>query len=146
MGVGVYQQVIDVDDHVLEVPEYALHESLKGSWAAQQSHWRGDPVELSFPGYSEGWDFSSNFICQNPEVRSSVEKMLEFALPMSLMHSVSPSSSTCQCGNSGSALGSLARSGVLILVSWARRKSVSCRASPISGLLLILAILLGFVL
>jgi len=31
-----------------------------------------------------GWDFSSIFICQNPEV----QKMLELALPMSLMHSV----------------------------------------------------------
>jgi hypothetical protein len=31
-----------------------------------------------------GWDFSSSFICQNPEV----EKMPELALPMSLMHSV----------------------------------------------------------
>jgi hypothetical protein len=35
-----------------------------------------------------GWDFSSNLICQNPDVRSKVEKMLELALPMSLMHSV----------------------------------------------------------
>ncbi len=44
-----------------------------------------------FPGIVKavsGWDFSSSFICQNPEVRSRVEKMREFARPMSLMHSV----------------------------------------------------------
>ena len=44
-----------------------------------------------FPGIVKavsGWDFSSSFICQNPEVRSRVEKMVELALPMSLMHSV----------------------------------------------------------
>jgi hypothetical protein len=35
-----------------------------------------------------GWDLSSSFICQNTEVRSRFEKMLEFALPMSLIHSV----------------------------------------------------------
>ncbi len=54
MGVGVDQQVLDVDNHILEVLKYTLHESLKRSWATQQSHWRGDLVELSFP-----WDGKS---------------------------------------------------------------------------------------
>jgi hypothetical protein len=35
-----------------------------------------------------GCESSSNFICQNPEVRSRVEKMVEFARPMSPRHSV----------------------------------------------------------
>jgi len=35
-----------------------------------------------------GCDCSFNFICQNPEVRSSVKKILELALLMSLMHLV----------------------------------------------------------
>jgi len=35
-----------------------------------------------------GWESSSNCICQKPEVRSRVEKMVEFARPMSPMHSV----------------------------------------------------------
>jgi hypothetical protein len=34
------------------------------------------------------WVSSASFIWQKPEVRSSVEKMLEFAQPMSLMHLV----------------------------------------------------------
>jgi hypothetical protein len=34
-----------------------------------------------------GYDSSSSFICQNPKVRSSVEKMDKFALPMSPIHS-----------------------------------------------------------
>jgi hypothetical protein len=34
------------------------------------------------------WDFSSSYICQKPDVRRSVEKIVEFALPMSPMHSV----------------------------------------------------------
>jgi hypothetical protein len=35
-----------------------------------------------------GVDAGSSFIYQNPEVRSSIEKMDELALPMSLMHSL----------------------------------------------------------
>jgi hypothetical protein len=75
MCVGMDQQVVDVDDHVLEVPKYALHESLKSGWAAQQSHWRGDPVKLSFP-----WDRESGqwlgFLVQLhlPESRSEVQR------------------------------------------------------------------------
>jgi len=41
-----------------------------------------------FPGIVNavsGWDFSSSCICQNPEVRSRVKKIIEFALPI---HSV----------------------------------------------------------
>jgi len=44
-----------------------------------------------FPGMVKavrGCESSSNFICQKPEVKSSVEKMVEFALPMSPIHSV----------------------------------------------------------
>jgi len=39
MSVRVDQQVVNLDDHVLEVPEYSLHESLKRCWATQESHW-----------------------------------------------------------------------------------------------------------
>jgi len=35
-----------------------------------------------------GCESGSSFICQNPEVRSSVKKIEELALPMSLMHSL----------------------------------------------------------
>ncbi len=54
----------------------------------------GDVIQwyCPFPGIVNavrGWDFSSRCICQNPEVRSRVEKIVEFALPMSPMHSVS---------------------------------------------------------
>jgi hypothetical protein len=35
-----------------------------------------------------GWDFSSSCICQKPNVRSSIEKIVEFEQPMSPMHSV----------------------------------------------------------
>jgi hypothetical protein len=35
VGVRVDQEVIDVDDHILEVPEYSFHSALKGCWAAQ---------------------------------------------------------------------------------------------------------------
>jgi hypothetical protein len=91
MGVGVDQQVVDVDNHILEVPEYTLHESLKRGW--EPSSPIGEVTQWNCPVPSivkavSGWDFSFSFICQNPEVRSSIEKMLEFALPMSLMHSV----------------------------------------------------------
>ncbi len=44
-----------------------------------------------FPGIVNavsGCESLSSFICQNPDVKSSVEKMVEFALPMSPMHSV----------------------------------------------------------
>jgi hypothetical protein len=41
--------------------------------------------------------------------------------------------------------GNLSRSGVLVLVSWAHRISVSYIGSPIFGPLLVLAILPGFV-
>jgi len=33
VSVQVDQEVADVDDHVLEVPEYTLHEFLKRGWA-----------------------------------------------------------------------------------------------------------------
>ncbi len=66
------------------------------------SHWKeagypskpiGDVIQWNcpLPGIVKavkGWDFSSNFICQNPDVRSKVEKILEFARPMSPIHSV----------------------------------------------------------
>ncbi len=38
LSVRVDQEVIDVDDHVLEVPEYAFHESLKRGCSSQQPH------------------------------------------------------------------------------------------------------------
>ena len=34
VSVRVDQEVVDVDDYVLEVPEYALHELLKRGWAS----------------------------------------------------------------------------------------------------------------
>ncbi len=66
------------------------------------SHWKeaghpsnpmGEVIQwnCSLPGIVKavkGWYFLSNFICQNPEVRSKVDKILEFARPMSPMHSV----------------------------------------------------------
>ncbi len=38
MGVGVDEQVINVDNYILEVPEYTIHESLKRCRATQKSH------------------------------------------------------------------------------------------------------------
>ncbi len=75
MGVGVDQQVVDVDDHILEVPEYTLHESLKRGWATQQSHRRGDPVELSFPCDSESSQWLGFFVQLHlPESGSEVQR------------------------------------------------------------------------
>jgi len=74
MVVGVDQQVIDVDDHILEVPEYTLHESLKRGWATQQSHGRGDPVELSFSWDSESGQWLGFFVQLHlPESGSEVQ-------------------------------------------------------------------------
>ncbi len=75
MGVGVDQQVVDVDDHILEVPEYTLHKSLKRGWATQQSHWRGDPGELSFSWDSESGQWLGFFIQLHlPESESEVQR------------------------------------------------------------------------
>ena len=55
--VGVDQEVVNVDDHILQVAEDSFHESLKRGWAPQKSHGRGDPVKLTFPwnGESRQW-------------------------------------------------------------------------------------------
>ena len=57
VSVRVDQEVVDVDNYILEVPEYAFHELLKRGWASQQSHWGSDPVKLSFSwnGESRQW-------------------------------------------------------------------------------------------
>jgi hypothetical protein len=39
VSVRVDQEVVNVDNYILEVPEYTFHESLKRGWASQQSHW-----------------------------------------------------------------------------------------------------------
>jgi len=44
----VKQNVIDIDQDVIDVPEYRLHQLLKTGWTAQKAHWRGDPVVLAF--------------------------------------------------------------------------------------------------
>jgi hypothetical protein len=91
LGVGVHQEVVNVDDDVLQVTEYS-----------PMSHWKeaghprspmGEVIQWNWPfpriaKAVSGCDVSSNFICQNPKVRSSVEKIFEFAHPMSPIHSV----------------------------------------------------------
>ena len=61
--------------------------------AGQPSRPIGDVIHWYWPCPGmvkavRGCDFSSNCICQKPEVRSSVEKIVELALPMSPIHSV----------------------------------------------------------
>ncbi len=74
MSVRVDQQVVNLDDHVLEVLEYAFHESLEGGWATQQSHRQGDPVELSFPWDGESGQWLGFFIQLHlPESGSEVQ-------------------------------------------------------------------------
>ncbi len=66
-----------------------------GHWklAGQPSNLIGDMIHWnwSWHGIAKAMsccDFLSNCICQKPDVRSKVEKMVEFACPMSPMHSV----------------------------------------------------------
>jgi hypothetical protein len=66
----------------------------------------GDVIQCNcpLPGMVKAVNFcesSSSCICQNPEVRSNVVKMVESALPMSPMHSVISSWNICQCGSYG---------------------------------------------
>ena len=82
--VNVYQNVFDIEQH-----------SLISLWklAGQPSRPIGEVTHANcpLPGIVKAvrsWEFSWSFICQNPEVKSSVEKIVEFARPMSPMHSV----------------------------------------------------------
>ncbi len=90
-----------------------------------------------------GCDSGSSFLCQNPEVKSSVLKMDELALPMSPCIYWSPSWSTCQCESADWVAGSLERSWVLGLASWVRRILVNCTVSLTGEPLLVLTIRLG---
>jgi len=48
VSVLVDQEVVDVDDYILEVQEYAFHESLKRGWASRQSS-SGDVTQWNWP-------------------------------------------------------------------------------------------------
>jgi len=54
MCVGVHQEVVDVDDDVLQVAKYPLHQLLERGWTAEKSYGQSDPVELTL-----AWDRKS---------------------------------------------------------------------------------------
>jgi hypothetical protein len=91
VSVCVDQQVVNVHQHIVmlqSTPSMSLWKL-----AGLPSKPMGEVIQWNcpLPGIVKAVSFceaSSSCICQNPEVRSSMVKMVEFALLMWLIHSV----------------------------------------------------------
>ena len=54
MILGVYYEIVDVHNYILDSGHYGLHESLESGRASKETHGRGNPFELAHSWYGEG--------------------------------------------------------------------------------------------
>jgi hypothetical protein len=84
---SVKDHIINVDQDIIDVSEHGLH-SVFENWLDNPEVKSPRPLPLPrIVKAVSGYDSSYSCICQNPEVRSNIKKMVEFALPMLPMHS-----------------------------------------------------------